>query len=114
MATRTFCDGCSTECGDADLTTVGRYDPVVFCHDCLATWREYEAAERARHAQLVRDFEGWRREARAVLRGQTTHATPMLIHGPVNAPTGEITVATMSGGAPRPPRRPLARLPDAE
>lgn len=68
MATRTFCDGCSAECGDADLTTVGRYDPVVFCADCLTKWRAHEAAERAMHAEIVRDFEAKRAALRVVAK----------------------------------------------
>ena len=112
MATRTFCDGCATECGDADLTTVGRYDPVVFCADCLTAWKEYEAAERARHAQLVRDFEGWRKDARAAMKGKEEPTT--LVGGPIEGPITEVTGATMHGRAPMPARRTLARLPDEE
>lgn len=57
ISVKSFCDGCSGECGDADLTTVGRYDPCVFCPDCLAKWRVYEAQERMAHAETVKQFE---------------------------------------------------------
>lgn len=65
MATRSFCDGCSGECADAGLTTVGRYDACVFCPDCLTAYRALEAAERTLHVQLVRDFEVQRAKLRA-------------------------------------------------
>lgn len=68
MTTKTFCDGCTNECGDADLTTVGDYDLCVFCKHCLATWRAHEAAERAAHAEIVTTFEAWRAAARAALK----------------------------------------------
>ena len=70
MAVKSFCDGCSGECGDAELTTVGRYDPCVFCPDCLAKWRVYEAQERTLHAEIVKSFEA----QRAALRGDLTAA----------------------------------------
>lgn len=68
MATKTFCDGCTGECGDADLTSVGRYDPCVYCPDCLATWRAHEAAERQDHAKVVALFEGLRARRLADLK----------------------------------------------
>lgn len=65
MATKSFCDGCSAECGDGDLTLVGRYDPCVLCPSCLAKWNVYEAQERTAHTELVKTFEA----TRATLRG---------------------------------------------
>jgi len=68
MGVKSFCDGCDHACGDADLTTVGRYDPCVFCQDCLAKWRVYEAQERTAHAGMVRQFETLRAQLRADLK----------------------------------------------
>mgnify|MGYP001572622104 CR=1 FL=1 len=65
MATLTVCDGCACALKDADVTTVGRYDPCEFCPDCAAKWRVYEAQERALHAEIVKSFEA----QRAALRG---------------------------------------------
>lgn len=70
MATKLCCDGCDCDMKDADATTVGRYDPCIFCPDCLAKWRVYEAQERAAHAGAVKMFEA----ARAALRGDLTAA----------------------------------------
>ena len=104
MATLTICDGCSTPLKDSEATTVGRYDPCVFCADCLAVWRAHETAERAAHAQLVRDFEAWRANARRVLtegepsapvaRGFTGYdegALPEAGHAPAIAPRGQLS-----------------------
>lgn len=68
MATLTICDGCVCHLKDADATTVGRYDPCVFCPDCAAKWRAYEAEERAAHAAVVRDFEATRARLRAAIK----------------------------------------------
>ena len=65
MATKTFCDGCAGECGDGAVTTLGRYDPAVYCAHCCEAYRALEAAERALHAQLVRAFEATRATLRA-------------------------------------------------
>ena len=68
MATRTVCDGCECVAKDDEVTTVGRYDPCVFCPMCLAKWRTHEAAERVAHAEVVRAFEARRAAALAGLK----------------------------------------------
>ncbi len=68
MAILTVCDGCACALKDGDVTTVGRYDPCVFCKDCAATWRVYEAQERALHVEIVKSFERQRAQLRADLK----------------------------------------------
>ena len=68
MAILTICDGCACGLKDGDVTTVGRYDPCVFCPDCAAKWRVYEAQERALHAEIVKSFENQRAQLRADLK----------------------------------------------
>ena len=50
------------------MTSVGRYDSAIFCPDCLAKWRVYEAQERALHVEIVKSFETQRAQLRADLK----------------------------------------------
>jgi len=68
MATKLCCDGCGCDLTPAEAQTVGRYDPCVYCPDCLTKWRAFEAAQRATHAQIVTSFETWRANALAALK----------------------------------------------
>lgn len=65
MALKLSCDCCDCPVKDADAETIGRYDPIVCCVECAAKVRALEAAERALHADLVRDFEAKRADLRA-------------------------------------------------
>lgn len=50
------CDGCHGDGTVETLTTVGRVDPVAYCHPCLVIWRKHEALAEAALATLRAAF----------------------------------------------------------
>lgn len=76
MALVFLCDGCGTPQDKAALTAFGYIEAAYYCPSCGQVYRALLAEEAQQRTDIVGQFEAWRKQRWADVRGHTLKKLP--------------------------------------